>query len=104
MSAEGRLQLPVLPQDFTAGTADAPALGGERCTALEQIAPGHSGRAVTQPRSGGLAGRKFGHINGACARAQRTENETRSKNHFHSGSSPRCSEEGPLLTHHDRKS
>ena len=100
----GRLQLPIFPQDFAAGTADAPALGGERRTALKQIAPRHAGRAVTQPRCGRLAGRKFGHVNGASAGAQSTENETRSKNHFHTGSSPLWSEEGPLLTHYERES
>jgi hypothetical protein len=86
--AEGRLQLAVLPQYFAAGAADAPALRSERCATLDQIAPGHAGRAVTQPRCGRLAWRKFGHINGAGACAQSAENETRSKHHFHSEKFP----------------
>jgi len=80
--------LPVLPQDFAARAADAPALRGESRTALEQVAPGHAGGAVTQPGCSRLAGRKFGHINSAGACAQGAENETRSKHHFHSEKFP----------------
>jgi hypothetical protein len=63
-------------------------LGGERRATLEQVAPGHAGGAVTQPGCSRLAGRKFGHINGAGACAQGAENETRSKHHFHSEKFP----------------
>jgi hypothetical protein len=53
-------------------------LRGERCAALEQIVPRHAGVAVTQPRRGWLAWSKFGEIDGAGARAQSTDNKTRS--------------------------
>jgi len=50
-------------------------MGGKRCATLEQIAPGHASGAVTQPRRGRLAWRKFGEIDGAGARAQSAENK-----------------------------
>jgi hypothetical protein len=53
-------------------------LRGERCAALEQIVPRHAGVAVAQPRRGWLAWSKFGEIDGAGARAQSTDNKTRS--------------------------
>ena len=44
-----RLQLAVFAQHRAAFVADAPAMGGERRTALQQIAPGHAGGVVAEP-------------------------------------------------------
>jgi hypothetical protein len=82
------LELSVPPQHFTARTADAPTLRGERCATLEQIAPGHAGGAVAETRRSWLAWGKVGHIDSARACAQSAENETRSKQHFHSRKFP----------------
>jgi hypothetical protein len=72
---------------------------------LEQIAPGHTGGTVTQPRRGWLAWCKLGEVNSAGARAPSAENETRSKQHFHSGKFPSLIfGRGRWLTHYGGKS
>jgi hypothetical protein len=59
----GRLQLSVFVEHRAAIAADAPAVGGERCTATRKVAPRHAGGAIAHPGGGGLARGKFGEIN-----------------------------------------
>jgi hypothetical protein len=59
----GRLQLSVFVEHRAAIAADAPAVGGERCTTTREVAPRHAGRAIAHPGGGRLARGKLGEIN-----------------------------------------
>ena len=69
--------MPILSEHLTARAAHAPAMRGERGAAAKQVAPGHAGGVVTQPRRGRFARREFGEIDGAGARGPYADKKAR---------------------------
>ena len=64
MSRRRRSELSVFPEHRAAFVADAPAMGGKRRAAMQEVAPGHAAGVVAQPRGGRPARRQLGEIDG----------------------------------------
>jgi hypothetical protein len=67
------LHLSVLLEHCATAAADPPAMGGERRTALHQVAPGHAARTVAEARSRRPAWCKRGKINRTGGRGGNAE-------------------------------
>jgi hypothetical protein len=76
-------------QHRAATAADAPAIGGKRRTATEQIAPGHSTLAIAHSGGCRLAWRKLREINGAGRSHGNAEQKANGNNRLHYVSVPR---------------
>jgi hypothetical protein len=84
-----RLQLAIFVEYRAAIARDAPAMGGERCATLEQVAPGHAGRAIAHSRGCGLARGKLGKIDRAGGSCGYADKKASGKHRLHAGSIPR---------------
>src|ERR1700679_2706394 len=82
-----RLQLTVFAQHRPAFVADAPAMGGKRRTAVQEIAPAHAASAVTKPSSRRPARRQFGKIDRVGGGGGNSKQKTCGQEYLHPQSS-----------------